>query len=138
MRREACGVSCQVQVHTEATRLVWPAHRDLRECDAKSSMRAVVRRAEQAPLRARDEKGDETLLGFEVHERRLPADEIVADLPVRRTAEFRARLTEQVHGVAGRASKALYGALDAGQEADHADDGRRVHRTGRALIVERD
>src|SRR6266576_2447720 len=101
-------------------------------------MGTIMRRPEPPTLGARDEQIHETLLRLEVDKGGLPAHEVVTDLPIRGAAEFRPRFAEDEHAVAGRARKARDRALDAGQDADHADDGRRVHGAGRALIVERD
>src|SRR5216110_2143528 len=80
-------------------------------------MGTIVRRVEKPALGTRHQQIHETLFLFEVHMGRLPAHEVVTDLPVRGAAELRPRFAEDEHAVAGRARKARDRALDAGQDA---------------------
>src|SRR4051812_13916052 len=101
-------------------------------------MRAIVRRTEQTTVSARHEETDETFFPFEVHLGRLTAEEVVTDFPIRRAAEFHPRLSDHKDRIAPPARKARHRLFDARKQADHPDHWRGIHRTGRALIVERD
>src|SRR5439155_12551973 len=111
--------------------------RTLGERHAEASMRAVMRGPEQAALGAGDEELDETLLDLEIHARRLPADELLTDLPVRRPPQLGACFAEDVDTVARCARVTRHGAVGPREQSDHPHHRCRIDSACRTLIVER-
>src|SRR5437660_1582940 len=65
--RKAQAVSRKIDIEAEARVLVRSAHRDLREGNAETALRAIVGRVKQAPFRPRHEVIDEMPLPRQVH-----------------------------------------------------------------------
>src|SRR5512147_111415 len=99
--REGDAVTGEIQVQTEAGRMIWPAHGDFGQRYPESSIRAVVCRADKPALSRGHQERHETPFGGQIHLRRLPTVAIEQGLPVGRAAELDAREAEHEHSVTG-------------------------------------
>src|ERR1051326_7569178 len=113
LNNSSCGVRREVQVHAESYLLVRTAHRDLRECDAQATRRAIVRRTVQPTLRTGHEQLDEATFGLQIDFGRLPARKIVAHFPERRPAELGLRVAKHEDRISGNARMTRHRAVGA-------------------------